>query len=611
MKRILCAAIVLLLAGNVFAQQSFDSMIGQVQVGPVQEGVTQLPFIVWGGDVPALIANGGLNTTATSIFGKAGLKFHMVPGDDFPTQVKDYLSGKSPYLRCTMRMAGAASEALNRDPRTKPVAVVQLTWSAGDHIVGRAAIKTLNDLKGKKIALQQAGPHLGLLEDSLQAAGLTWDDITPVWCKDLTGSPDSPAEKFRKDSTIDCACVISPDMIGLCSGLDQKGSGAEGTVKGSHVVNSTASMSHSISDLWFVRSDYYQTNKADVEKFVVGYLRAVEDLMAEKKVYNNGKGQSPKYLEALKLAQTIFGAKTLPTLENDAHGLICDANFVRIPGNESFFTDANNMNGFEVKQKSAIDLGIKLGYCKTRMGFAKAEWDYKKMSQDVGVPYVAPVFATGRIKVEVSDFAKDLDDDTILSFTIQFEPEQTAFSVETYGADFQRVVKNAATFGNAVVVIRGHADPTLALQNFFWAARSKGLVTGSAGNYRFKDQPLNLADTSSVMAAIAQENLAGQKRQDRSGKIVPVDDPKITVAGALTLSLSRAEAVRLAVQEYAKGHNLPLDLSQIKPQGVGIAEPIVSRPQSVIEAKKNMRVEFRVVKVKAEAVNDNDFNFDK
>jgi hypothetical protein len=591
--------------------ENFESMIGNVPVAPVQPGVsTQVPFITWGGDVPTLDANGGLTTTPSSIYGQKGLRLKMVPGDDFTQQVKDYLSGKSPYLRGTIRMMGCASELLNKDPRTKPIFVLQLTWSAGDHIVANANIKTLNNLKGKKIALQQVGPHLGLLEDSLTAAGLTWDDVTPVWCKDLTGSDDSPAEKFRK-GLCDACCVISPDMIGLCSGLTQKGSGAEGTVKGSHVVNSTASMSHSIADVYAVRSDYFQSNREDVQKFVVGYLKATENLMKAKRTYNNGKSSSPEYMASLKLAQTIWGVKTLPTLENDAHGLVCDANFVRIPGNESFFNDTNNLNGFDAKQKSALDLAVKLGYCKERFGFAKADWDYKQISTEVGVPYTAPVFATGRIKSEVTDFSKDLEDDTILSFTIQFEPEQTTFPIETYAADFQRVVKNASLFGNAVIVIRGHADPALVLQHFFWAAKSKGLITGEGGSYRFRDQPLNLADTTSILTAIAQENLSGQKRRDRQGNTVSIPDPKITSQAALSLSLSRAESVKVAVEQYAKSHNLSLDLSQIRPQAVGISEPLIARPMNLSESKKNMRVEFRVVRVSAEAVNDSDYNFDK
>ena len=49
----------------------------------------------------------------------------------FSQQVRDYLQGDSPYLRGTLGMVNMASELLSRDPRTKPVVVYQMTWSAG------------------------------------------------------------------------------------------------------------------------------------------------------------------------------------------------------------------------------------------------------------------------------------------------------------------------------------------------------------------------------------------------------------------------------------------------------------------------------------------------
>lgn len=352
----------------VFGQQSFESLVGKVPVGNiVDNGPTQIPFILWGGDVATFIANGGLTTTKDSFYGSNNLNLKLVPGDDFPKQVADYISGKSPYIRCTTHMLGSASEVLNKDPRTKPVVFMQLTWSAGDHIVAKSEIKSLNDLKGKKIALQQGGPHEGLLDDSLKAAGLTWKDITPVWTKDITGEK-GPAVLMRKDSSIDAVCVISPDMIGLCSGIDQKGSGAEGTLKGSHVVNSTSMMSRSIADIYVVRSDYFKSRQSDVEKFLVGYLKSTESLLSWKSTYNDGKGKSPEYINALKLSQKIFGAEVLPTIEADAHGLVSDATFVRIPGNESFFNDPNNLTGFVTKQTDALTLAETLGYISNKFG---------------------------------------------------------------------------------------------------------------------------------------------------------------------------------------------------------------------------------------------------
>ncbi len=133
------------------------------------------------------LANGELKTQAGSEYQKLGLDLQLVPGDDFVGQVKNYLAGETPFLRGTVHMLGQASEVLSADPKTKPVVILQLSWSAGDHVVARKEIRNLNQLKNKKIACQQGGPHVGLLYDSLAAAQLTQSDVTIVWTKDLTG----------------------------------------------------------------------------------------------------------------------------------------------------------------------------------------------------------------------------------------------------------------------------------------------------------------------------------------------------------------------------------------------------------------------------------------
>ena len=129
------------------AQESFRDLVGSVPVGAAS-GTTkvQVPFIVWGGDVATFHANGGLTTKAGTIYHKQGLSLNLVPGDDFAQQVRDYMAGKSPLLRGTFRMMGMASEVIGSDPRTKGVTILQMTWSAGDHMVARAGVKTVADL---------------------------------------------------------------------------------------------------------------------------------------------------------------------------------------------------------------------------------------------------------------------------------------------------------------------------------------------------------------------------------------------------------------------------------------------------------------------------------
>ncbi len=588
------------------AQQEFSKLIGGTAIQPVAAGTNiSVPYITWGGDVATFLANGGLQTEAGSIYQAAGLQMQLSPGDDFVGQVKNYISGKSPFLRGTMHMLGQASEVIASDPRTKPVVILQLSWSAGDHIVSREAIRKLNDLKGKKIACQQGGPHVGLLYDSLAAAQLTNKDVTIVWTKDLTG-PGGAAELFRTDSSIDACCVITPDMLGLTGGLDASGSGAEGTVKGARVLNSTQQMSRSIADVYAVRRDWFDAHKDWVKKFVAGYLKASSQAVAMRGEFETSKKMSPAYRDLLAKSQKIFGEEVIPTLEVDAHGLLLDCTFVSQAGQLEFFGGGKqNLSGFETKMSEAIKLATEWGYAKSRNGFDPNDFDYKEIAKLAGLEYKTPKFGErfeGSPESTELFLGENLDANTIVDFTINFEPNQQEFSSDRYGAEFNRALKAAATFGNARIVIRGHSDPTKTLIDFVKAGMAKNLIkqSGTAGNYRYfyKGAPLDLTNIKEVSALIEAGSFAGGK-----------DDPTVTMHAAMALSKSRADQVRDALAQYGLQLGVKVDLSQITPVGAGIAEPIVAKPKTLDEAKENMRVEFRIVKVDAETIAPSDFNF--
>lgn len=584
-------------------QQRFSDLVGPVAVKPVKSGALEVPFITWGGDVATFHANGGLTTKSGSIYDDLGLKMNLRAGDDFPAQVRRYLAGETPFLRGTLRMIGLASETIGRDPRTKGVVIMQMTWSAGDHLVGRDTIRTLADLKGKKIAIQRGGPHIGMLDDILGTPKIGWNEVQIVWCDELTGD-NGPAALFAKDSSIDACCVITPDMIGLTGGLDSKGTGAEGTVAGAHVVVSTAQMSRSIADVYVCRKDYFDSNKETVKKFVAGYFRGCEEVVDLKKDFAV-KGSASKYMDVLRMTQNIYGKDVIPTLEIDAHGLISDCTFVGISGNAFFFNEKNNPVGFGAKQKVALDLATGQGYAQVRSGLFDPGFDGDSYDQiaELGKLKYRSVASKERIKAESEDLFPDdeLDDRTIMSFTIGFKPEQFDFSTDVYGQEFQRAVEQASLYGNAVIAIRGHADPSLTLINFIRAGMEKGILkrSGTRGNrkYYYNNKPLSIADTETIIGLI------------ESGAFDGTDyDPRLTMQAALNLSRKRAEAVRDQIIAYAKEKGIPLDKSQIQPVGVGIGEPLIAKPTKET-AGENRRVEFRLVKVPAEALDADDFDF--
>lgn len=593
---------------GVVAKESFQDLVGKVAVGPAGNTTqVQVPFIVWGGDVATFHANGGLKTQPKSIFSQQNLNVNLVPGDNFVQQVRDYLSGKSPLLRGTFRMMGMASEVIGSDPRTKGVVLFQLTWSAGDHAVARSKIRTIKDLKGAKVCLQKGGPHEGLLDDLLRDAGLTWNDITVVWAADLTGSDKSPAAMFRKDPGLDVCFVISPDMLGLTSGLQSVGSGLEGTVKGARVLASTAERSRSIADVYVVRKDFFDANKQWCEKFTAGYLKACEEVVDMKKQYESS-GSKP-FEALLKMAQSIYGKEVLPTLEEDAYGLILDCAYVGHPGNIKFFTGKNNLSGFEAFQKSALDLAQTRGYATVRAGLIPSPLNW---SSAVFTSYLTKTSATQGERfraeavmneIEALNAGGSLDDNTIYEFSINFMPNQQEFSAEQYGVEFQKVSELSAKYGNAVVAVRGHSDPTKILLETVRAGIKKGVLkkTGTRDNYTYylNGKKLDLEATEKLGQSIASGEFDG----------VPGINPRETMQAALNLSRKRAEAVKDAVIAYAKKRGMEIDQSQIQPVGVGISEPIIPKPSNMSEAEKNMRVEFRLIRVKAEVMNESDFDF--
>lgn len=594
------------LASQAWAQQSFQELVGNVPVKPVaKSGVVQVPYITWGGDVATFNANGNLTTQGGSIYDGQQLKMKLVPGDDFVGQVKDYLSGKSPFLRGTFRMIGQASEVVGADPRTKPVIILQLSWSAGDHIVGRKEIKNLNDLKGKKIACQQGGPHVGLLYDSLSAANLTNKDVEIVWTEDLTG-PKGAAELFRSDSSIDACCVITPDLLGLTGGFDTVGSGAEGTVAGAHVVNSTQSMSRSIADVYAVRRDWFDANQDWVKKFVAGYLKSTQEVVQLRNGFEETQRLTGKYKQLLTMSQRIFGEEVLPTLEVDAHGLLLDCTFTgSTAGQISFFQDEGNLSGFEAKLAESLDLATNWGYASSRRGFDPNNFDYKSMATLAGVDFTQPEkkerFDLGAESVDMF-LGDNLDTNTIVSFTINFQPNQNEFSADQYGGEFERAIKAASTFGNARIVIRGHSDPTKTLIDLVKAGLAKKIIRqgGVAGarKYFYKGQPLDLENLAAVMKLVEEGAFSGGQ-----------PDPAVTMRAALNLSKARADRVKEALAKFAQSKGVNLDVSQITPVGAGISDPVIAKPRNLAQAKENMRVEFRIVRVDAETIAPADFDF--
>lgn len=610
----LIGALASLSPGTALADTSFAQDVGNVRVGEVTStspmGVATL---YWGGDYPVVVANGGTATTKPgSIFANQGLNLRIYQQDNFVQQTRDYMEGRTPFLRGTFGMMEFASEVIGKDPRTKGVMIAQLTWSQGDHLVCREGIKSVADLRGKTVALQKWGPHIEFLADILDTANLRANDVTIRYAKDLTGSDNSPAAMLRKDKSIDCAFVVTPDMIGLAIDVGQVGTGAEGTMRGARVLVSTRELSRSIADVYVVRQDFYDAHRDLVTKYVAGYLKGVEEVVAQKRKYGTAKAREYE-AAVLKPAQQFYGASLLPNLE-EAHGLLSDCTFAGHEGNVVFFTDKSNVVGFDSFRQSRSALAKARGFVSQPgvISPSSLEWHSNAFMGYLSVTGsgngTAARFDANKVRDELATMTNEgkMDSHTVYSFTITFEPNQTTFSADRYKAEYDKALKLARQYGNATIAIRGHVDPTMTLKTLVEIGMSNGTLTrqGTSGNYTYfqNGNRIDLANTRTIVDLIQSGAF------DRNLKVGEIG-PRQVMQQANTVALERAKAVQSALLDYARNKDVRIDTSQITPQGVGVLEPVVARARNAQEAAVNSRVEFRIIRVSAEATKSTDFDF--
>lgn len=517
---------------------------------------TVVPLITWGGDIATILANGNSDVTIKeSIFGKKGLNLKLVRMDDFKKQVERFISGEMPYLRGTMGMINMAAGILSKDPRTKPIVIYQMTWSAGgDCLVVKEGVRTVKDLKGKTIVLQAYGPHVDYLGTVLKDAGLSMSDVTIRWTKDLTGSENTPAEAFH-EKDVDAAFVIIPDGLMLTS-KGKVGTGAEGSVKGARILMSTRTANRIIADVYAVRADYFKSNQEEVGNFVHALLLAEQEL---KEQFKEKKSRMTQFK-----AVVTASARILLDSEKavgDAEALYGDCEYVSLRGNVKFFGDDKWPRNFANMTDQIQSAFVTIGLLTRKVPLEQARWNYDQLKSGLtGVADIeAPRFKAEEVAkvVEKKRAMGVLGEGELFSFEIFFRPNQNDFPAEMYADEFKRVAELASTYGGAVIIVEGHSDPL--------------------GYLRKKKQ----GASDVVLKRIRQ--------------------------AAKNLSLTRADSVRDSVIDYAGKNGVSLDPSQFTVLGHGFLKAKTGMcgndpcpPKTQEEWRANMRVAFRIIQVEAE-----------
>jgi outer membrane protein OmpA-like peptidoglycan-associated protein len=351
---------------------------------------------------------------------------------------------------------------------------------------------------------------------------------------------------FKND--VDAAFVIIPDGLALTSN-GTVGTGAEGSVKGARIMLSTKTANRIIADVYAVRSDFFQSNRKQVEAFVHGLLLGTQEL---KGLFNNKEKNLAEYKALVSASAAILLDSAQATA--DAEALYGDCEFAEFRGNVKFFGDEKwprSMNRLVEEIQSAF---ITIGLLGRKSSLEQARWDYNVLRAGLtGIDDVqAPRFKSEAVAQVVArkQALGTLGEGELFSLEINFQPNQNDFPEDLYADGFKKIVELAATYGGAVITVEGHSDPHKYLR-----LEKKGAT------------PLELQRTKQA---------------------------------AKNLSMNRAIAVRDSIIKFASKSGVPLDQSQFTVVGHGIAQPKYPQPQTKEQWLSNMRVVFRIIQIEAE-----------
>lgn len=227
--------------------------------------VLRVQLVSWGGYAPGLYFNEGYSANSRSrFFQDYGFKVDFKLNNDLIGAMDAWIAGEYDVLVQTAD-AFPLYTAPDEINELGPKAFMQVDWSrGGDAIIVKRGIKTINDLKGARIAVAVPSPAQTLLITSLEAAGLKYSDVKVVKTTDNLKA----AELFKSDE-VDAAVVWSPDDVF-----------ATQDVPGSKILLTTKEQSHIIGDIMFASQDFIDNNKDMINGFYEGWMKGVAELEA-------------------------------------------------------------------------------------------------------------------------------------------------------------------------------------------------------------------------------------------------------------------------------------------------------------------------------------------
>ena len=407
---------------------------GSTGVGSASVGTGRLnrPLIVgintWAGHSPGIVFNNGMEPNAGSQYkSKYGLDVKFVLLEDPAAKLAAFRSGEVDIMWNTVdNWAREASILAEQNQKAK--SIIMQDWSrGGDGIASLSTIKSVEDLKGHKIACTQFTPSHFLLLYLLSQSGLTPQERAEVE-QNIIFTTDAPAAAAAfKAKQVDAAVTWEPDLSGAVTAR-----GAE-----AHVLVSTQAATNIIADTLCARQDVIDKAPETVRDFVRGWLDGIE------MIKNNPNPSYEVVARALKLdtdtvSGMLSGLKLTPYADN--------AQFYGLAGAKAHYETLFDTAFVIWRKKGLVTKAVDAkGWADTRFLQAIASYYPGQKVEE------APVVAKAPSEKDVPILHQQIQ--------IQFTPGSDEIMPGSYLL-LDKLGETMTSFGSTVLRVEGNTDST-------------------------------------------------------------------------------------------------------------------------------------------------------
>ena len=202
----------------------------------------------WVGQVPMYIAQ------EKGFFAEEGLDFELRNFGDSGGYLSAFLANKLDSLS----LVSSEAVTLLDQGKDYKIVLIQDNSVGGDGILAKDSITSIEDFKGKKVAVDTSGVSYFFLLQVLKEAGLTKDDITAI-----NTEPSAAASAFQTGN-VDIAVTYAPYL-----------QEAADAVADGRIIYDSSKMPTAIIDMYIFDSAYVEKNPKAVQAFVNGIFKGM------------------------------------------------------------------------------------------------------------------------------------------------------------------------------------------------------------------------------------------------------------------------------------------------------------------------------------------------